>query len=73
VKAALVNCEPSILRRFTRSNIRHPTYKALAELAKAIKTAFLCHYLGGARARLAQPDFTATLEAERSGRSRAIL
>jgi hypothetical protein len=37
------DCEPSILRRFTRSNIRYPTYKALAELGKAITTAFLCH------------------------------
>ena len=36
----------TILRRFTRSNIQHPTYKALAELGKAAKTAFLCHYLG---------------------------
>ena len=31
----------TILRRFTRSNIQHPTYKALAELGKATKTAFL--------------------------------
>lgn len=36
----------TILRRFTRSNIQHPTYKALAELGKAAKTAFLCRYLG---------------------------
>jgi TnpA family transposase len=35
----------AILRRFTRSNLQHPTYKALAELGKAIKTVFLCHYL----------------------------
>jgi TnpA family transposase len=28
----------AILRRFTRSNVQHPTYKALAELGKAIKT-----------------------------------
>jgi TnpA family transposase len=32
----------AILRRFTRSNVQHPTYKALAELGKAIKTIFLC-------------------------------
>jgi len=31
----------AILRRFTRSNVQHPTYKALAELGKAIKTLFL--------------------------------
>ena len=35
----------SILRRFTRNNIQHPTYKALAELGKAIKTIFLCNYI----------------------------
>ena len=28
----------AILRRFTRSNVQHPIYKALAELGKAIKT-----------------------------------
>ena len=35
----------AILRRFTRNNVQHPTYKALAELGKAIKTTFLCRYL----------------------------
>jgi Tn3 transposase DDE domain len=35
----------AILRRFTRSNVQHPTYKALAELGKAIKTLFFCRYL----------------------------
>lgn len=35
----------SILRRFTRNNIQHPTYKALAELGKVIKTIFLCDYI----------------------------
>ena len=35
----------AILRRFTRSNVKHPTYKALAELGKATKTMFLCDYL----------------------------
>lgn len=35
----------AILRRFTRNNVQHPTYKALAELGKAIKTIFLCNYL----------------------------
>ena len=35
----------AILRRFTRNNVQHPTYKALAELGKAMKTAFLCRYL----------------------------
>ncbi len=35
----------AILRRFTRSNVQHPTYRALAELGKAAKTVFLCRYL----------------------------
>jgi TnpA family transposase len=35
----------AILRRFTRSGLQHPTYKALAELGKAIKTIFLCEHL----------------------------
>src|SRR6516225_4757841 len=35
----------AILRRFVRSNIQHPTYKAFAELGKAVKTVFLCRYL----------------------------
>lgn len=34
----------AILRRFTRNNVEHPTYKALAELGKSIKTIFLCRY-----------------------------
>jgi TnpA family transposase len=42
----LGTAEPEdILRRFTRNNVRHPTYKALAELGKARKTTFLCCYL----------------------------
>jgi TnpA family transposase len=35
----------AILRRFTRENTQHPTYKALSELGKAVKTAFLARYL----------------------------
>ena len=35
----------AILRRFTRNNLKHPTYKALSELGKATKTIFLCRYL----------------------------
>lgn len=42
----LGTAEPeAILRRFTRADAAHPTYLALAELGKAIKTIFLCRYL----------------------------
>jgi TnpA family transposase len=37
----------ALLRRFTRANVQHPTYKALAELGRAVKTVFLCRYLHG--------------------------
>ena len=35
----------AIMKRFTRHNTRHPVYKALSELGRAIKTIFLCQYL----------------------------
>lgn len=35
----------AILRRFTRDNAQHPTYRALKELGRAAKTLFLCDYL----------------------------
>jgi hypothetical protein len=35
----------AILQRFTRNNLQHPTYQALSELGRAIKTIFLCKYL----------------------------
>jgi len=42
----------AILRRFTRNNIQHPTYRALSELGKAVKTIFLCRYLGSEALRV---------------------
>jgi TnpA family transposase len=35
----------AILKRFTRPNQQHSTYKALSELGRVIKTIFLCNYL----------------------------
>ncbi|ETR66131.1 MAG: hypothetical protein OMM_05788 [Candidatus Magnetoglobus multicellularis str. Araruama] len=42
----------SILRRFTRDNLKHPTYQALLELGKAIRTIFLCNYLNSEALRI---------------------
>lgn len=41
----------SILRRFTRDNLKHPTYQALLELGKAVCTIFLCDYLESEKLR----------------------
>lgn len=41
----------SILKRFTKGNESHPTYKALQELGKAVKTIFLCKYLANENVR----------------------
>jgi TnpA family transposase len=35
----------AVLRRFTRQGIQHPTYKALLELGKTVRTIFPCEYL----------------------------
>ena len=35
----------TILRRFASAAVKHPTYTALAELGKAVKTIFLCRYI----------------------------
>ena len=40
-----------ILRRFTRANLQHPTYRALVELGKALRTAFVCRYLNNLELR----------------------
>src|SRR5258706_5257556 len=41
----------ALLRRFTRSNLQHPTYQGLCELGRVIKTIFLCEFLSDLRLR----------------------
>jgi TnpA family transposase len=41
----------ALLKRFTRNNVQHPTYAALLELGKVIKTLFLCEYLSSEEIR----------------------
>jgi TnpA family transposase len=35
----------TILKRFTQTDLQHPTHRALLELGKVVKTIFLCKYL----------------------------
>lgn len=42
----------AIMKRFTRNNLQHPTYKALQELGKVVKTIFLCEYLSSKSLRI---------------------
>ncbi len=42
----------AIMKRFTKNNLQHPTYKALQELGKVVKTIFLCEYLSSESLRI---------------------
>jgi len=59
----------SILRRFTRSNLQHPTYRALSELGRAVKTVFLCEYLSSLELRREVHEGLNTIESWNSANS----
>ncbi|MEU5286241.1 Tn3 family transposase [Streptomyces sp. NPDC020755] len=50
-----------VLRCFTRGGPRHPAYRAIEELGRAVRTAFICDYLAEAEVQREINDVQDTL------------
>ena len=42
----------TVMRRFTKNNMKNPTYKAFKELGRVLKTIFLCDYISSEEIRI---------------------
>lgn len=57
----------TILRRFSKNNSSHPTYKALRELGRVEKTIFLCNYFMDEKLRIEIHEGLNTIESWNAG------